>query len=118
MTTATDSPLTEEEVRSAISAALEASSIDIGEWVHDLCRPLHWSPTELRGENYRDGLWVDLRESEAAALEALVDQVYEHADAIQAEAVKRIGELVLYAAMEFAQTHPDAPRPAREAVPA
>lgn len=100
---------TEVEIRAAIQAALDSSDIDIGTWVHDLGLPLD-----------PDGgvLWADLRGSEAEVLSDLLNAVYVQADAIEAEAVTRITELLVYAAMEFARRYPDAPRAPREAVTA
>jgi hypothetical protein len=102
---------TEAEIQDAVIAAIkDSSSFDLGPLVHELCRPLHWSPVELRGENYVDGLWVDLRPSEAEELANLVDAIYDQADSIHGEAVERIAKLVVAAGLQFAAEHPDAPR--------
>jgi hypothetical protein len=101
---------TEQEIRTAIQAALDDSDIDIGAWVHDLVRPLSYAPPEQRGNNYGGCLWDDLRPSQAALLEALIEGIYNKVQPLEDDVTARIRESVVEAALEFAAAYPDAPR--------
>lgn len=110
---------TEAEIREAVTIARDSSpEIDIGQWVHDLGAPLSYVPPSERGSAPERGLWTDLRASEEARLGDLFEDIYTMANAIEADAIKRITEALVAAALRFAAEFPDAPRAAREPVPA
>jgi hypothetical protein len=101
---------TEQEIRAAVRAALDDSDIDIGEWVHELVAPISYSAPSERGEAYEPALWDDLRPSQAALLQSLIEVIYTKSDALQNEVLARIEDYVVEAGLAFAAEHPDAPR--------
>jgi hypothetical protein len=108
---------TEAEIREVVFS-LDVSQLDIGLWVYDLARPVRYLPPEQDFPAHAPGLWDDLRPSQTARLDALMEEVYDKADAVQAETVAKIQEYIVGAAMQFAAEYPDAPRAVREPVPA
>jgi hypothetical protein len=110
MATATaPAALTEAEIRAAIEASLNigVNDADVGGLVCDFLRVIHYEAPKDRGPNYGGCLWDDLKPSQAAILEARVEQVYLDLD----EPIERmIVDAVTAAALAFAAEFPDAPR--------
>ena len=109
MTTATaPAPLTETEIREAIEASLNrAPSPEVGELIYDFLRVIRYEAPKDRGPNYGGCLWDDLKPSQAAILEARIEQVYQDLDG---PIERMIVDAVTAAALAFAAEHPDAPR--------
>lgn len=104
---------TEAEIREAAQDALRAVIEEHGggwdvPWVYDLCTPIRYAPDD--GPMLDTSPWTDLRPSQAARLDALVDGIYETADKLMAETAARVAEAVVEAALTFAAEYPDAPR--------
>lgn len=111
---------TETEIREAIQAAVDDSSVDLGEWVYEILSPIQYTPPAARGGGYDDTehLWDDLRPTQDARLAELREAIYSAVQADERKIVKRIQEMAVQAALTFAQEFPDAPRSAREPVTA
>jgi hypothetical protein len=102
-------PLTEAEIRAAIEASLNigASDADVGELVYDFLRVIRYEAPKDRGPNYGGCLWDDLKPSQAAILEARLEQVYLDLDG---PIERMIVDAVTAAALAFAAEYPEAPR--------
>ena len=100
---------TEAEIRAAIEASLNigASGVEVGELVYDFLRVIRYEAPKDRGPNYGGCLWDDLKPSQAAILEARIEQVYQDLDG---PIERMIVDAVTAAALAFAAEHPDAPR--------
>ncbi len=109
---------TEAEIREAVQEALDASTIDISEWVFEMSTPILYIPPAERLNGNRGALWDDLRPSQAAYLTALQEAIDGEAQAIEKEVTDRLAEAIVRAALDFASTFPDAPRAVREPVTA
>lgn len=113
---------TEAEIREAANAPVLTDSDEIGSLVYELLGPIRYLPPEedSPGRSISAGcLWDDLRPSQAARLQDLLDGIYTKTDTlIQKEVIPRIRELVVEAALTFAAEYPDAPRAVREPVTA
>ena len=105
----------EQEIREAVQAALDDSSVDIGEWVHTMLAPLLFVPPGERGPAYEVGLWDDLRPSQAERLDNLIEGVYIRIQPLEEEVTTKIREAIVEAALTFAAEYPDAPRGRQEA---
>lgn len=84
-------PPTEAEIREAIRERSDYS--DSGATVYEITKPAV-------------ALWADLRPSEAARLEDLMNEIYKLADDFES----RVVEAVVAAGLTFAAEYPDAPR--------
>jgi hypothetical protein len=109
---------TEGEIRAAVQEAIDRSDIDIGAWTYQILQPLGYIPPEDRGPGWERNadlqLWDDLRPSQDAVLEGLIESVHREVQPIEAEVIDRIREAVVRAALAFAAQYPDAPRAERK----
>lgn len=109
---------TEAEIREAVYAVQPNAPEDhVGNLVYELCLPLRYlAPAEDQWLN-KACLWDDLRPSEAARLDDLLEDVYEKVDVvIKQDVMNRIREIVVDAMLAFAKEYPEARRRTREAV--
>jgi hypothetical protein len=104
MGTAT-APLTEAAIREAVRSA--AAGADVGELVCEFLAPIRYVPRGERGPAYRGALWDDLRASETARLDAIIEQVYQDLEGLICDSIET---RVVAAALTFAAEYPDAPR--------
>ena len=111
---------TEAEIRELVATRLAhciaEDEISIGDWLGELIEPIRYANPNLGGMANR--VWADLRPTEEARLAELVEGIYTAGDVLTQELAKKIGDLIVAAAMTFATEHPDAPRAVREAVTA
>jgi len=99
---------TEGEIRALVDAPVVDVTDEIGATVYDIVRVLQ-----------DEGLWTDLRPSQEKRLEDLIESVYAKTDAfVVDELIPAIRGFAVEAALTFAAEYPDAPRAAKEAVPA
>ncbi len=102
---------TEAEIREAIDAHLETIDADVDGLIHAFVGPITYVRPSERGPAYPATLWDDLRPSEQAHLEDLVEAVYtECSPAIE----RMLVEATVRADLAFAEASPDAPRAERE----
>lgn len=118
MTTATANRApTEAEIREAarrhLDRVLQSTELIDSPWVFDLAEPLRYTPPDEDGWPRNHSLWDDLRPTQAARLNELIEDIWSKTDVLMVEAANRVVELVVEAGLTFAAEYPDAPRRGR-----